>query len=283
MISLNKLILFLSTPNKDQSEKTFKSDIGNFIGINSSDAPTKYILKYIDSHANILNKIICIVTEQSKKNLENYKEVVSKYCIENKISMPKIKDVLYSSNTSETIKSITENLQKDDNIFIDTTGGFRDANYILLFIVRFLEYAGINFKKAIYGNYIKDGNSSINDVTSTYRLFNLINSVDNFTSFGNSKALSKMFESTKNQCIKDLIQSMDDFSNAITLCRTKNIGEIFSKLNRNLNALENNIDINDSYEVLFYDYLYIKSWLRNIINHAGDETSVSDLEKQYYS
>lgn len=106
--------------------------------------------------------------------------MISKYCIENEISSPKITDILYSANTSETIKSITENIHKDDNIFIDTTGGFRDISYILLFIVRFLEYAGINFKKAIYGNY---NDFSIIDVTSTYKLFNLINSADNFIFF----------------------------------------------------------------------------------------------------
>lgn len=246
---MNKLILFLSTPNRDQSEKTFNSDIGQFTGINSSDAPTKYILKYIDNNNSILDEIICIVTEQSKNNLENYKELLSKYCTENEISSPKITDILYSANTSETIKSITENIHKDDNIFIDTTGGFRDISYILLFIVRFLEYAGINFKKAIYGNY---NDFSIIDVTSTYKLFNLINSADNFTSFGSSQALSQIFENTNNQYIKNLIQSMNDFSNAITLCRTKNIDDIFSRLNTNLNKLANNINTDNGYELLFY-------------------------------
>lgn len=70
--------------------------------------------------------------------------------------------------------------------------------------------------------------------------------------FGSSQALSQIFENTNNQYIKNLIQSMNDFSNAITLCRTKNIDDIFSRLNTNLNKLENNINTDNGYELLFY-------------------------------
>lgn len=300
---MNKLILFLSTPSRNQEEKTYKSDMGDFIGVNSSDAPSKYILQYAHSNGNTLDEIICIVTEESKeKSLDEYKNLISRYCGDKDISAPQIKDILYSNNISQSIKSITENIGKDDNIFIDTTGGFRDISYILLFIVRFLEYAGINFKKAIYGNY---NDLSITDVTSTYKLFNLINSADNFISFGNSKALSKIFDNTNNPYIKNLIQSMNDFSNAISLCRTKNIENIFIELNDNLNALENNINTDDGYELLFYqmtdlikqkfhldkpsfDYINIINWCldNNLIQQAitiyTDKIPTYLIEEKYF-
>lgn len=301
---MNKLILFLSTPSRNQEEKTYKSDMGDFIGVNSSDAPSEYILQYAHSNGNTLDEIICIVTEESKeKSLDEYKNLISRYCGDKDISAPQIKDILYSNNISQSIKSITENIEKDDNIFIDTTGGFRDISYILLFIVRFLEYAGINFKKAIYGNY---NDLSITDVTSTYKLFNLINSADNFISFGNSKALSKIFDNTSNPYIKNLIQSMNDFSNAISLCRTKNIENIFIELNDNLNALENNINTDDGYELLFYqmtdlikqkfhldkpsfDYINIINWCldNNLIQQAitiyTDKIPTYLIKKEYFS
>ena len=38
----------------------------------------------------------------------------------------------------------------------------------------------------------------------------------------------------------------------------------------------------DDFKSIIRDYLYIKNWLRNQINHASDEASISDLNKQYY-
>lgn len=239
---MNKLILFLSQKNVNAQKCEYNSDYGKFTGTISADAPTKYFLKSVPN----LDEIICMTTDKS--NVEEYQSMISNFCDSNNIRSPKIKKITYSDNSSQTIKYITENLKKGDNVYIDTTGGFRDVVYIFLFIVRFLEYAGINFKKAIYANY-KD--LSITDVTSIYKLFNLINSVDNFTSFGNSRALSNIFTSTENKYIKNLIKSMNDFSDAMALCRTKNIDKIFNELNTNLNALEDNLNINDSYELLF--------------------------------
>ena len=280
---MNKLVLFLSTSKPNAKEITFNSNIGEFKGINSNDAPTKYILKSLKNSNQTLNQIVCIVTEQSKNDISIYKDTVTEYCKELNVTPPTIESVPYDGN-SATIKSITEKLNPEDNIYIDTTGGLRDTCYTLLLIAKFMEYANTTVKTAVYGNFVE---KTISDITPTYRLFNLISGAENFTSFGNCKALSDIFKDSKNAHIKELIDAMEQFSDAMTLCQTKDIDSIFCKLKDSLNELKDNIDTNDNYELLFYqlvepiskkfgldkdtiDYLNIIRWCldNNLIQQA---------------
>ena len=292
---MNKLILFLSKAKSEKKEPTFNikidepkeftfnSNIGEFKGINSNDAPTKYILKSLKNSNQTLNQIVCIVTEQSKNDISIYKDTVTEYCKELNVTPPTIESVPYDGN-SATIKSITEKLNPEDNVYIDTTGGLRDTCYTLLLIAKFMEYANTTVKTAVYGNVFE---KTISDITPTYRLFNLISGAENFTSFGNCKALSDIFKDSKNAHIKELIDAMEQFSDAMTLCQTKDIDSIFCKLKDSLNELKDNIDTNDNYELLFYqlvepiskkfgldkdtiDYLNIIRWCldNNLIQQA---------------
>lgn len=248
---MNKLILFLSTTKPNAEENTFSSNIGEFKGINSSDAPVKYILKLLSNSNQTLDQILCIVTQQSKEQISVYKDTVTEYCRELNVTPPTIEGISYDGN-STTIKNVTEKLNPEDNVYIDTTGGFRDICYTLLLIAKFMEYANTTLKLAVYGNLHA---KTISDITPTYRLFNLISGAENFTSFGNCKALSDMFKDSKNPHIKELINAMEQFSDAMTLCQTKDIDSIFDRLKDSLNKLKDNIDINNNYELLFYQLL----------------------------
>lgn len=248
------LILNLSSMPANATESDYSSDIGKIKGTYTNDAPVKYILKFLNNQKKNLDKIICTVTGEAESAFEKYIETVNKFCIENNYSIPeiiKVKSSFDSSDMALTVKEMLDYINKDDKIYIDTTGGARNASYLLMFVVRFLEYEGIKLEKAVYSIYDRKtpSNNKIEDVTELYNMFNLINSANTFTSFGNSTGLAEYFKDTRNELIKKVISAMNEFSDSVTLCKT-NLDETLKKLNVSLKELQN-AEVSEENEILF--------------------------------
>ena len=229
-----------------KDETTYKSDSGDIIGIQTNEAPLKYFVKMLFESGEKVDEILTIVTKEAESALENLKNVLENYCNENSYDMPEIKPIEYKTDV-DTITKLISKIKSGDNVYIDTTGGFRDTVYILLMVVRILEYSDIEFKKAIYSNY---QNHQIEDVTSTYKMFNLITAANSFTSYGNSSELEKFFENSDNQVIKDTIAVMNEFSDTIALCKTSSLENILERLNNNLALLSESSE-NKEEDILF--------------------------------
>lgn len=278
------LILNLSALPKEfekVSETAYASDMDTINGRFTNDAPVKYILKYLDSHGKKLDKIICAVTKEAEPAFEKYNETVKNFCNENSYNFPKIEKVesnFASSDMAKTVKEMLDHIGRDDKIYMDTTGGARNSSYLLMFIVRFLEYEGIKLEKAIYSVYDRDHNENnkIEDVTGLYNMFNLINAANTFTSFGNSDELEKIFKNTSNQQIKKTIKAMNRFSDSVMLCKT-NLSETLKELNDSLNEL-NNAEVTGENEILFQRIIDIIRQKFNI-NDDNPEIDYIDLIK----
>lgn len=233
--------------------KVYASDMGEITGIYTNDAPVKYILKFLNGQGENLDKILCIVTEEAKENdYKKYQETVKNFCNENNYRVPldiiPIQTSFASLDMAQPVKEILSHISKDDKIYIDTTGGARNASYLLMFVVRFLEYEGIKLEKAIYSVHT-GGNYKIEDIAELYNMFNLINSANTFTSFGNSTGLAEYFKDTRNELIKKVISAMNEFSDSVTLCKT-NLDETLKKLNVSLKELQN-AEVSEENEILF--------------------------------
>lgn len=244
-----KMVLFLSV-SQNRGESVYSSDtVGEVTGIYTNDAPTKYFLKKY----NGLSEIICITSEKAKESFSNYKNMVFSYCSELKIPNPKINEIDFrEGNLSESLNDVIKNINKEDIVYIDTTGGFRNINYMIMMLIRFLEYTGIKCEEVIYSNHdIK----KIENVTDLYNTINLINSVQIFTSFGNSSALNKYFSKSENEKIKNLIDVMDKFSEMITLCKSDEIEKVMLELNENINGINEDASYSNESELLFYNIM----------------------------
>ncbi|MBP1565084.1 MAG: hypothetical protein J6A58_04930 [Oscillospiraceae bacterium] len=252
----NILILNLSTAPSDKNGKVdmynYESDNGEFKGLFSNDAPTKYVIDFLIRQNKTLDKILCIKTKKSyEESYSHFEKMVKDFCDEKGVLTPNI--VLISSHhastdMAQTIQQILENVDKDDKIYIDTTGGARNAAYLLMFIVRFLEYEGVVLKKAVLSVHT-DNPRRIEDVTSLYKKFELINAANTFTSFGDASELAKLYEGTQNVAITETINAMKEFSEAVTLCKT-DLGEIIKKLNVQLKKLSS-LQTSDENDILF--------------------------------
>lgn len=228
-----------SLPKGTVNENLYKSDLGEISGIYTNDAPVKYLVSCIVSQGETADKIIAVTTAEADTAYEKFCETMKNYAEEKNTPLPAILKISTSETVlAETIQKIVNEIGVNDNIYIDTTGGFRNSSYILMGVVRILEYSDIKLTKAVYSKYDRENaeNNSIVDVTDTYRMFDLINAVNTFTSVGNSHELEEYFESTENVTIKETISAMNEFSDAITLCRTSRLGETLEKLNLSLEA-----------------------------------------------
>ena len=229
-------------------EELYSGDgVKNIKGTNTADAPIKYLISLLKSKKDKIDKIITVVTKEAETSFMEFEKMLKMYTEEIQTELP---EVIKISDTDEveTIKNVVSKIEKGDSLYIESTGGLRNTTYTLMTIVRLLEFSEIKLKKVVYS----DRNShKIKDITETYKMYNLINAVNSFTSYGNSSELNKFFNGSKNESIKKVISAMKDLSEDIMLCRT-DLKKHLKTLNKSLKELESgSTNINEKDTALF--------------------------------
>ena len=213
--------------------------------------------------------IIAVTTPEAQEAFIAFRKTIRRYCNRNNYSNLSIESITYDKNFGTVIAEIVNRVKTEDRVYIDTTGGFRDSVYILMAAVRIMEYSGNRLEKAVYSvlnNFKPPKNESnatpavkkpkqqkpnrIDDITDTYKMFDLINAANSFTSFGNSEELARFFSDSCNSDIKKTIDVMSRFSEEVTLCRTSNLNGLISELNEMLTKVQN-METNVETEILF--------------------------------
>jgi len=242
---MNVIITNLSTIRQGAENKIYTSDKGSFEGKNTNDAPVKYLLTCLKEQKTPV-QILAVTTQEADSAYEAFCQMVQEFT-ENTETPEIFKISTKDVEIAQTIKKIIDQIHKDDKVYIDTTGGFRNSSYLLMAVVRILEYSGISLEKAVYSNWYTH---TIENVTSTYQMFNLINAAELFTSLGNADGLEKFFKEKKSSEIKNVIKVMNEFSEAVALCRTSELDKILEKLNNSLTELDNMTPTTEN-EILF--------------------------------
>lgn len=227
----NIIIMNLSSLKPKSIEEPYESDLGILTGKNTADAPMKYLIEYFKYKNQKIDKILTVVTSQAKEAFSKLKSMLSEY--DSSVVEP---IEIEGDNQFQTVNDVIKHVNPNDKIYIEATGGLRNTTYTLMTIVRILEYSGVILEKAIYSNHSTDKSvpNRIEDITDTYRTFNLINAVNSFTSYGSSYELENYFDNTDNTVIKETIRSMKNFSDDITLCRTSQLDKTLKNLNDSL-------------------------------------------------
>lgn len=223
-------------PKKETETSFFASDVGEINGRYTNEAPIKYLMSYIKSSGGNTDLVIAVRTPEAGPAFNKFTEYVTAYAGEIGSPIPELVPVDTSENELEsTINRVVNLFAEDDRVFIDTTGGFRNSSYLLMAVVRLLEYAGIGLTKAVYAKYPDE--KKIIDITDTYHMFDLINAVNTFSTMGNSRELEKYFSDETNTTVKETIAAMNRFSDELTLCRTSRLNSVLEKLNDKLDEL----------------------------------------------
>ncbi|MEG2454739.1 MAG: TM1812 family CRISPR-associated protein, partial [Oscillospiraceae bacterium] len=133
----------------------------------------------------------------------------------------------------ERLVEVINTLSPEDEVFLDVTGGPRDVNILMLLVIRTLSYLGCHVVKTIYSDNT-EGKRQIRDMGDTTRLFDMLNGMQELTSFGSVSTLRSYYENTKDVKIDSMLTAMQQLNETLSLCRT---GAIKGDTNRFCNAL----------------------------------------------
>ncbi|MDR1643217.1 MAG: hypothetical protein LBT59_26280, partial [Clostridiales bacterium] len=287
----NKLVLFLSKFNDDSCEEPYKSPDGMDVFENcmqSNEAPTKHIIKTLKSSNDNLDEILYLSTDAVTAIDANhgispktrFKNSIEEYCVSIGAKVPHMNPFEYDADLNlfeQSLKKLLDELNKDDNVYIDATGGRRIDIMLILIMSRLLEFSGRTFKMATYSYHyekppgdaipaettvlvpddspeeIKNPDEAtpveiknqVRDETNIYRYFDLISGVHEFATLGQTKTLNAYFERVGKSLLAQtpdlerLLDQMNKFTEALSICAMKKIEAPLIEIKQTLVALNN--------------------------------------------
>ena len=227
-----KIVLFLSELRKEPEEIDYRCPHGEPIsGGQTNEAPVKYLLRENPGIAEVL----CIVTPSAEKSAwARFQDTV--YQFRNKVRCTMIPFLEEENFQNDVLPQILAHAENGDEIFLETTGGLRNAVMYLLLISRTLSYVGVKTAGAVYSNY---NNREIEDVSHLIALFDLIGGMQELTSFGNVRSLRGYYQGREHVPeIDQLLNAVDKLWECITLCRAKQIPNRMEQFNQALGRAE---------------------------------------------
>ena len=143
-------------------------------------------------------------------------------------------------------------------LYIDTTGGFRNAAMIFLILGRIMSYLGIEVADVFYTSR-KDGDCSVHPIKDTYELLDLVAGFEEFKLYGSAKKLNAHFKANQvienrrenfdtenmennNSSIHELLSAMDSFSEAINISSRGSFEQAIKRLDESLALVRSTID-----------------------------------------
>lgn len=271
----NAVLLFLSeihlTKGKYLSSTSYHAaPFADIKCIQTNEAAVKYLLQKLAGQQEMLDYIFAFSTQKTKESIsyldgktgqqvsaiqrDIFASEVARVC-------PELADrviyVDYDENCSaerivsyvlkmvDKIRAVLGNEADSWRIHTDLTGGMRHAAVLMLSVLHMLKYSGIEIGQAIYANYFREDTSRnrIEDVSSIHRMFELVSSTDSCINFASMREVEKYFAAVPaseiSKCLKDLLVSMQDFSDAVKICRTGRFEQSLKKLAANLQEFKN--------------------------------------------
>ena len=226
-----KILLFLSELRQESGKKSEKKSEKEYLcpdeskvsGVQSNEAPVKYLLQHYEN----VSEILCVVTKEAKKSGWDWFCDAIKKVKEN----IKIIEIPCDGEDSETfikgpMQQILEKIESGDELLLETTGGFRNAIIYMILAA----HAGIQITGAVYSNFQK---GKIEDLSQTMQLFDLVEGMKEMTSFGSVEDIRKYYGQTeeKDEKIKNLLVAVEEMTEAISLCRTDTLDAKMEQFN----------------------------------------------------
>ena len=231
-----KIILFLSEFRANAPAEVYAcpGDL-EVTGQQTNEAPVKYLLS---RHPDI-SKILCIMTPKARETA--WERFSAEICRESpQIQIEQIPFEDGADFTAGPLADLMRGVQKDDVIYLETTGGFRNAIMHLLLLSRILIFKGIVLGGAVYANLAE---RRIYDVSHLYGLFDMVSGMQELTSFVSTRTLRTYFgRPAADPHVEDLLASVENLTESITLCRTSEIDDNMEAFGQALFNAENCAD-----------------------------------------
>ena len=229
-----KILLFVSG-RVDQKPEEYLCPDGSVVqGGLTNEAPVKYLLK---AHPDV-RELICVVTPEAKAAYAELQKRLNEVTADlNYVEVP----FQESMSVEQCLPGIMENIKQNDEILLETTGGFRNAVMYMMLLSRLLLYVDSPIVQAVYSRWAGAGKQgSIEDVSKIIRLFDLINGMQELSSFGSVRTLRQYYgQAPKDLRIANFLNSMEQLNESILLCRVNLISERLKQFQASLVELKN--------------------------------------------
>ena len=217
-------------------------DQGEFCGLQTNEAPVKYLMSRVDEGTPV--EILCITSREAKMATTILGEVISpmdyfarQVLLDDGGRHPLVFTEIpqHPGESEEAIAATADRLNPGDVVDIDTTGGSRDGVSLLMLVVQLMRYKNVQLGTAVYTNYQE---RSIQIQDDTYQILGLINAMNEFTENGKADQLSRYFKDSRVTNVKQLLGNMMRFSSDIALCRANAIVGSVKRVNHRIDLLE---------------------------------------------
>ncbi|OUQ43220.1 hypothetical protein B5E65_05450 [Gemmiger sp. An120] len=229
-----KILLFVSGNIGQEAEEYICPDGTVVQGGLTNEAPVKYLLK---TYPNV-QELICVVTPEAKNAYQELKKRLN--MVATGLSYVEV-PFQESMSIEQCLPGIMENIKQNDEILLETTGGFRNAVMYMMLLSRLLLYVDSPIVQAVYSRRPAPGKQgSIEDVSKIIRLFDLINGMQELSSFGSVRTLRQYYgQAPEDARIASFLESMEQLNESILLCRVKQISENLKNFQTSLIELKN--------------------------------------------
>ena len=130
------------------------------------------------------------------------------------------------ADQAAAIQALIENIHVGDSLYIDLSGGLRDAAMLMVTAARILrELRHVETRQVLYAE-LKDNQSVPHDVTALYDLYDLISAIDQFFATGSAHSLKSYWDTARllrqkanGVEITQLLDSINQFSDHLALCQ----------------------------------------------------------------
>lgn len=191
---------------------------------------------------------------------------------------------LQEADQTRAIYKVLKNINSDDHLYIDMTGGMRDTAMLLITTARYLrDIRQIDTPQVLYAETVtpynvKPAQYAPRDCNHLYKLFDLISATDEFFSTGSARKLQKYFAETSDPDVQELLKRINTFSSDLALSRTSKIKKDLQNLRKALNAIKTSQDEPSSINDLFFNLL--KERFDDEFSGSKDKDSSSRLRKE---
>lgn len=289
---LNVLVTALSLYGKNDSEHryTYKANGKEYIvtGTHTNEPVPKALSLCLKEQGKQLDKIIILCTpavlkpldgcvsslERFKQTLSNYFETQSEDLFEC-IAIPDMPDSAQLFSASLQIVDSLKKLLPNVSVYLDSTGGFRDAMMSIISTMQLLKDSGIQVADVFYTVFDRDRTEPYEIVSrkESYSVYELVSGMDELRKYGNVSRLLGVFADrgvTNPQ--QRILDALADVYTELQLCRVEQSKNALLRLNVLLSSYCPDGSVFDT----------VVSTAKEKYEGIGETTAYEDYIKWYY-
>ena len=272
------LLLFLS-PLRNSTPEYYTGLIPglgtvSILGAETNDAPCKFLFHQAAANRDRINTVLCLVSEDVNKAdasgisaFTRFRDVIIQHLKESDDPMLKLLyqeqfprfvaipydfdpdngDALIPVENRPTFiyRHIAQSVSRQQfcQLYVDYTGGFRDASFLLTELSRFLSFIDVPCKKIVYSNHSE---KRILSLQGAYEMFPILSGINSFINTGNAVGLQNAYRIHSSPLVDSLLENMTKFARAVSVCAISELEEIWAAMDRSIQALEEHVPTDEA-------------------------------------